>query len=129
MCEEFVKYSGIFKHIKNCNYRGKVFNCIECLEKVLISKQNEENYEKKLLEHLELCPEKNTECPNCKMEMKRRDLHLHSEICEERTIRCEKCYFVYPYKMTLTSNHDSIHCEEIRKLRKNLELFLKKNGI
>ena len=129
MCDEFVKYSGIFKHIKECNYRGKIFICTECHEKVLISKQNEEIYERKLMEHIDYCPEKVIDCKSCNFSMKRREYHLHSEICEERTIKCEKCFFVYPFKMTLTANHDNVHCGEIRKLRKNLELFLKKNRI
>jgi len=129
MCDEFLKYTGIFPHLKDCTYRGKVFICIECDEKVLISKQNEDIYDKKLLEHLENCPEKITDCVNCKQSMKRRELHLHSEICEERTIKCEKCFFVYPFKMTLSTKHDIVHCIEIRRLRKNLELFVKKNGI
>lgn len=129
MCDEFVKYSTIFGHLKDCNNRGKVFQCIECEEKVLISKQNEEIFEKKLSEHLDNCPERITDCPNCKQSMKRRELHLHSEVCEERTIKCEKCFFVYPFKMTLTNKHDIVHCIEIRRLRKNLELFVKKNGI
>ena len=129
MCDEFVKYSGIFSHIKECSFRGKIFICTECHEKVLISKQNEEIYERKLMEHVDNCPEKTIDCRNCNLSMKRRELHLHSETCEERSIKCEKCFFVYPFKMTLTTNHDNIHCGEIRRLRKNLELFLKKNGL
>ena len=129
MCDEFVKYSGMFNHIKECDYRGKIFICTECHEKVLISKQNEEIYERKLMEHIDCCKEKQIECDNCKLSLKRRELHLHLEDCEERTIKCEKCFFVYPHKMTLANTHDNTHCIEIRKLRKNLELFLKKNGI
>ena len=124
-----VKYSGIFDHVKECSYRGKIFICTICNQKVLISKQNEEVYERILMDHINNCPEKEVECGNCHSHMKRRELHLHSEQCEERTIKCDKCLFVYPFKMTLTNVHDSVHCSEIRKLRKNLELFLKKNGI
>ena len=129
MCDAFVKYSGMFSHIKDCNYRGKIFICTHCNDKVLISKQNEEVFEKILMEHIDNCPEKIIDCPNCKISMKRRELFLHLETCEERSIKCEKCFFIYPFKMTLSTVHDDIHCMEIRKLRKNLELFLKKNGI
>lgn len=129
LCDEYIKYSGIFSHLNKCNNRGKIFICRECDEKVLIPKQNEDNFERKLIEHMENCPEKITDCKNCKQNMKKRELFLHNDTCEERTIKCEKCCFVYPFKMTLTSNHDIIHCIEIRRLRKNLELFVKKNGL
>jgi hypothetical protein len=128
-CDEFLKYSNIFPHLKDCNNRGKVFSCIECNEKILVSKQNEENYEKILLDHMGNCPEKITNCIFCRKSIKRRELQIHLDSCEEKTIKCEKCFFVYPLKMTLSNKHDDIHCIEIKRLRKNLELFVKKNGI
>lgn len=129
-CEEVVFYNNIFAHLKECGNRGKVFLCNTCHEKILIPKLNcESDYLRILFEHVELCPQKNSLCKYCNQELIRKDLNLHLENCEERNIKCDKCLFNYPFKMTLSVPHDETHCEEIRKLRKNLELFGKKNGI
>ncbi len=115
--------------MKECENRGKVYNCNICNHKILISKDRDDYYLKSLFEHIVTCPETNTTCKYCKQESLRRDLKIHMENCEERNIKCEKCFFIYPFKLTLTNPHDEFHCEEIRRLRKNLELFGKKNGI
>jgi len=128
-CEEVLFYNNFFNHLKECGNKGKVFRCNTCTNKILVSKINEDNYLKILFDHYESCPEKNTHCKFCKEELLRKDLKLHMENCKERNIKCDKCLFIYPFKMTLTAPHDGFHCEEIRKLRKNLELFGKKNGI
>ncbi len=129
-CEEVVFYNNIFAHLKDCSNKGKVFLCKTCHEKILIPKLNCENdYLRILFEHFHICPETNSQCKFCKQELLRKDLKMHLDNCEERNIQCNECLFVYSFKMTLTAPHDQAHCHEIRRLRKNLELFGKKNGI
>ena len=129
-CAEDVFYNSIFAHLKECENKGKVFLCNTCHEKILCPKLTDEKGHLSILfDHFHSCPEKNSHCKFCKQELLKKDLKIHMENCEERNIKCEKCLFVYPFKMTLTAPHDEIHCEEIKKLRKNLELFDKKNGI
>lgn len=128
-CDEELIYSNVFSHLNECGNKGKVFICNICNDKVLVSKLNSNNFHKILYDHYEMCPERNSNCKFCKLEFLKKDLKIHMENCEERNIKCEKCLFIYPFKMTLITLHDEIHCEEIRKLRKNLELFGKKNGI
>lgn len=129
-CNEDICYNNIFAHLKECANKGKVFLCNTCHEKILIPKlSDEKGYLHILFDHSYSCPEKNSNCKYCKQELLRKDLKLHMENCEERNIKCDRCLFVYPFKMTLTAPHDEVHCEEIRRLRKNLELFGKKNGI
>jgi len=130
-CAETVFYSNILTHIKECNNKGKVFNCRVCQEKILVSKSKleENNYHKLLSEHFEFCPERSSQCDYCKQKLLRKDLKTHIHNCEERIIKCDRCLFTYPFKVSLSTPHDENHCVEIRRLRKNLELFGRKNGI
>lgn len=128
-CEEAIFYSNVLTHVKECEKKGKVFSCNVCKEIILVSKPEEENFHKILFEHFEFCPDRNAQCDYCKQELLTKELKMHMDNCEERNIKCDKCLFVYSFKMTLATPHDENHCGEIRKLRKNLELFGKKNGI
>lgn len=124
-CEtEGISYSSLFSHLKECKMQGKVYSCKFCYEKILIS-QSDNLFQKTFYEHKNNCPEKKADCEFCKQSLLKKDLKLHLSSCEERNIKCEHCQFVYPYKMT----HDENHCAEIKILRKNLEIYKKKNGI
>ena len=126
-CGQTILYSKIFEHLKECKNKGKTYSCNSCKEKILISKENEGNVEECLDEHLDKCLEKLAKCGFCREKYPRKFIKDHIFSCDARNIQCCECKLIYSYKME--QPHNEIHCNEIKRLRLNLEIYRKKNGL